>query len=158
MKTAMGSKQTVQRNWVVFDLKDKVLGRAATTIASVLRGKHKPIFTPHADCGDFVVVVNADKVRLTGKKWQDKKYIHHTQYPGGLRVYSAEQAVARHPTRLVEDAVRRMLPRTNLGRALMKKLKVYAGDKHPHAAQKPTAMEASGGRPAPAPAPAPALR
>ena len=143
MKTAMGSKQTVQRNWVVFDLKDKVLGRAATTIASVLRGKHKPIFTPHADCGDFVVVVNADKVRLTGKKWQDKKYIHHTQYPGGLRVYSAEQAVARHPTRLVEDAVRRMLPRTNLGRALMKKLKVYAGDKHPHAAQKPAAMEAA---------------
>src|SRR6266849_4890005 len=87
MKTAMGSKQTVQRNWVVFDLKDKVLGRAATTIASVLRGKHKPIFTPHADCGDFVVVVNADKVRLTGKKWQDKKYIHHTRSPPGYCVW-----------------------------------------------------------------------
>ena len=89
------------------------------------------------------MVVNADKVRLTGKKWQDKKYIHHTQYPGGLREYSAEQAMARHPTRLVEDAVRRMLPRTALGRALMKKLKIYAGDKHPHAAQKPAAMEAA---------------
>jgi large subunit ribosomal protein L13 len=143
MKTVMGSKETVRRDWVVIDVKDKVLGRAATTIASVLRGKHKPTFTPHADCGDFVVVVNADKVRLTGKKWQDKKYIHHTQFPGGFREYTAEQAVARHPTRLVEDAVRRMLPRTNLGRALMKKLKVYAGDKHPHAAQKPTPMEAA---------------
>jgi large subunit ribosomal protein L13 len=143
MKTVMGSKRTIQRNWVVIDVKDQVLGRAATTIASVLRGKHKPTFTPHADCGDFVVVVNAEKVRLTGNKWQDKKYIHHTQFPGGLHEYSAEQAVARHPTRLVEDAVRRMLPRTNLGRALMKKLKVYAGDKHPHAAQKPAAMAAT---------------
>ena len=143
MKTVMGSKRTVPRNWVVIDVKDQVLGRAATTIASVLRGKHKPTFTPHADCGDFVVVVNAEKVRLTGNKWQDKKYIHHTEFPGGLREVSAEQAVARHPTRLVEDAVRRMLPRTNLGRALMKKLKVYAGDKHPHAAQKPAAMAAT---------------
>jgi large subunit ribosomal protein L13 len=143
MTTVMGSKRTVPRNWVVIDVKDQVLGRAATTIASVLRGKHKPIFTPHADCGDFVVVVNAEKVRLTGNKWEDKKYIHHTEFPGGLREVSAEQAVARHPTRLVQDAVRRMLPRTNLGRALMKKLKVYAGDKHPHAAQKPAAMAAT---------------
>ena len=142
MKTVMGSKKTVQRNWVVIDVKDKVLGRAATTIASVLRGKHKPIFTPHADCGDFVVVINADKVRLTGKKWHDKKYIHHTMYPGGLVEFSAEQAMQRKPTRLIEDAVRRMLPRTALGRALMKKLKIYAGDTHPHAAQKPAAMEA----------------
>jgi large subunit ribosomal protein L13 len=142
MKTVMGSKRTAQRKWVVIDVKDKVLGRAATTIASVLRGKHKPTFTPHADCGDFVVVVNAEKVRLTGNKWQDKKYVHHTQYPGGFREYSAEQALARKPTRLVEDAVRRMLPRTNLGRALMKKLKIYAGENHPHAAQKPTALEA----------------
>ena len=90
-----------------------------------------------------MVVVNAEKVRLTGKKWQDKKYIHHTQFPGGFREYTALEAVARHPTRLVEDAVRRMLPRTNLGRALMKKLKIYAGDKHPHAAQKPAAMAAT---------------
>jgi len=143
MKTVMGSKKTVQRNWVVIDVKDKVLGRVATTIASVLRGKHKPIFTPHADCGDFVVVINAEKVRLTGNKWKDKPYIHHTMYPGGLVRFSAEKAVQRKPTRLVEDAVRRMLPRTALGRALMKKLKIYAGDKHPHAAQKPAAMEAA---------------
>jgi large subunit ribosomal protein L13 len=142
MKTVMGNRRTAQRNWVVMDVKDKVLGRAATQIASMLRGKHKPSFTPHADCGDFVVVVNAEKVRLTGKKWQDKKYVHHTLFPGGLKEYSAEQAVARHPTRLVEDAVRRMLPRTNLGRALMKKLKIYAGDTHPHAAQKPAPVDA----------------
>ena len=142
MKTVMGSRITVQRNWMVIDVKDKVLGRAATTIASVLRGKHKPIFTPHADCGDFVVVINADKVKLTGNKWKDKKYIHHTMFPGGLVTYSAEQAMTRKPTRLVEDAVRRMLPRTALGRALMKKLKIYPGDKHPHAAQQPTALEA----------------
>jgi len=142
MKTVMGSKQTIQRNWLVVDVKDKVLGRAATTIASVLRGKHKPIFTPHADCGDFVVVINADKVKLTGKKWDDKEYIHHTMFTGGLKKFSARQAAARNPTRLVEDAVRRMLPRTPLGRALMRKLKVYAGDKHPHAAQKPTVLEA----------------
>ncbi|HZX94616.1 MAG TPA: 50S ribosomal protein L13 [Myxococcales bacterium] len=143
MKTVMGSKLTVQRNWVVIDLKDKVLGRAATTIATVLRGKHKPTFTPHADCGDFVVVINAEKVRLTGNKWKDKQYTHHTMHPGGLKQFSAEKAVARHPTRLVEDAVRRMLPRTALGRALMKKLKIYAGETHPHAAQKPAAMEAA---------------
>ena len=143
MKTVMGSKATTQRNWVVIDVKDKVLGRAATTIASVLRGKHKPTFTPHADCGDFVVVINAEKVRLTGKKWEDKKYVHHTMYPGGFVEFTAQEAVARHPTRLVEDAVRRMLPRTALGRSLMKKLKVYAGDKHPHAAQKPAAMDAA---------------
>jgi large subunit ribosomal protein L13 len=116
--------------------------RAATQIASMLRGKHKPTFTPHADTGDFVVVVNAEKVRLTGNKWRDKPYIHHTLFPGGFKSYPAEKAVVRHPTRLVEDAVRRMLPRTNLGRAMMKKLKVYAGDQHPHAAQKPTAVEA----------------
>src|SRR5256885_14783338 len=104
MKTVMGSKRTVQRNWVVIDVKDEVLGRAATTIASVLRGKHKPTFTPHADCGDFVVEVNAEKVRLTGNKWQDKKYIHHTEVPDVLRAYSAEQALARQPTRLPQHA------------------------------------------------------
>jgi large subunit ribosomal protein L13 len=141
MKTVMGSKETTQRNWLVVDVKDKVLGRAATTIATVLRGKHKPTFTPHADCGDFVVVINAEKVKLTGKKWDTKEYIHHTMFIGGLKTYTAKQAVARNPTRLVEDAVRRMLPRTPLGRALMRKLKVYAGDKHPHVAQKPTAYE-----------------
>ena len=145
MKTVMHSKLTTKREWVVIDVKDKVLGRAATTIASVLRGKHKPTFTPHDDCGDFVVVINSEKVRLTGNKWADKKYRHHSMFPGGLKEFNAAEAVKRHPTRLVEDAVRRMLPRTILGRALMRKLKVYAGGEHPHAAQKPTAMEAANG-------------
>src|SRR3954465_15648911 len=143
MKTVMGSKRTIQRNWVVIDVKDKVLGRCATTIASVLRGKNKPTFTPHDDIGDFVIVINADKVRLTGNKWKDKKYVHPTMFPGGLVEFTAEQAVQRKPTRLVEDAFRRMLPRTALGRAMMKKLKIYAGDQHPHAAQKPAAMDAA---------------
>jgi large subunit ribosomal protein L13 len=140
MKTAMASWETADRKWVVIDVKDEVLGRASTKIASVLRGKHKPVFTPHADCGDFVVVVNAEKVKLTGKKWDDKLYRHHTQFPGGLKEFTARQAVARHPTRLIEDAVRRMLPRTPLGRSLMKKLKIYGGAEHPHAAQQPAPM------------------
>jgi large subunit ribosomal protein L13 len=143
MKTAMASWETADRKWVVIDVKDQVLGRASTQIASVLRGKHKPVFTPHADCGDFVVVVNAEKVKLTGKKWDDKIYRHHTQFPGGLKEFTARQAVARHPTRLIEDAVRRMLPRTPLGRSLMKKLKIYGGADHPHAAQQPAPMAVS---------------
>ena len=137
MKTVMGSKQTVQRNWVVIDVKDKVLGRAATTIASVLRGKHKPTFTPHADCGDFVVVINADKVRLTGKKWKDKVYSRHTGYPGGLRQETAQQVLEREPAALVEEAVGGMLPKSKLGRGMLRKLKVYAGPEHPHQAQLP---------------------
>ncbi len=140
MKTVFANRETADRKWVVIDVKDVVLGRASTQIASVLRGKHKPTFTPHAECGDFVVVVNAEAVKLTGKKWADKLYRHHTQFPGGLKTFTAQQAVERHPTRLVEDAVRRMLPRTPLGRAMMKNLKIYAGEKHPHAAQKPAPM------------------
>jgi len=140
MKTVFANRETADRKWVVIDVKDQVLGRASTQIASVLRGKHKPTFTPHAECGDFVVVINAEAVKLTGKKWADKMYRHHTQFPGGLKTFTATQAVARHPTRLVEDAVRRMLPRTALGRAMMKNLKIYAGEKHPHAAQKPAPM------------------
>lgn len=141
MSTVMHSRETADRKWVVVDVNDKVLGRAATHIASVLRGKTKPTFTPHADTGDFVVVINADKIKLTGKKWDDKPVIHHSMYPGGLKVVSAKKTHERHPTQLLEDAVRRMLPRTPLGRALMRKLKVYAGDKHPHAAQKPTELK-----------------
>jgi large subunit ribosomal protein L13 len=140
MKTVFANRETADRKWVVIDVKDQVLGRASTQIASVLRGKHKPTFTPHAECGDFVVVINAEAVKLTGKKWADKMYRHHTQFPGGLKTFTAQQAVERHPTRLVEDAVRRMLPRTALGRAMMKNLKIYAGEKHPHAAQKPAPM------------------
>ena len=137
MKTVFANRETADRKWVVIDVKDVVLGRVSTQIASILRGKHKPIFSPHAECGDFVVVVNAEAVKLTGKKWADKLYRHHTQFPGGLKTFTAQQAVERHPTRLVEDAVRRMIPRTPLGRAMMKNLKIYAGEKHPHAAQKP---------------------
>ena len=140
MKTVFANRETADRKWVVIDVKDVVLGRVSTQIASILRGKHKPIFSPHAECGDFVVVVNAEAVKLTGKKWADKLYRHHTQFPGGLKTFTAQQAVERHPTRLVEDAVRRMLPRTPLGRAMMKNLKIYAGEKHPHAAQKPAPM------------------
>src|SRR3954466_10745938 len=125
MKTVMGSRLTTARNWVVIDVKDKVLGRAATTIASILRGKNKPTFTPHDDIGDFVIVINADKVRLTGNKWKDKKYVHHTMFPGGLVEFTAEQAVQRKPTRLVEDAVRRMLPRSDLGPAPVEKAEVH---------------------------------
>ena len=143
MKTAFANRETADRKWVVIDVQDKVLGRASTLIASVLRGKHKPTFTPNAECGDFVVVVNAEHVKLTGKKWSDKLYRHHTQFPGGLKTFTAKQAVERHPTRLVEDAVRRMLPRTVLGRSMMKNLKVYPGDKHPHAAQQPAPMAVS---------------
>ena len=143
MKTVFANRETADRKWVVIDVKDQVLGRASTQIASVLRGKHKPTFSPHAECGDFVVVINAEAVKLTGKKWADKLYRHHTQFPGGLKTFTAKQAVERHPTRLVEDAVRRMLPRTALGRAMMKNLKIYAGEKHPHAAQKPAPMAAT---------------
>ena len=143
MKTVFANRETADRKWVVIDVKDQVLGRASTQIATVLRGKHKPTFTPHAECGDFVVVINAEKVKLTGNKWADKLYRHHTQFPGGLKTFTAKQAIERHPTRLVEDAVRRMLPRTALGRAMMKNLKVYSGDTHPHAAQQPAPMAVS---------------
>ena len=143
MSTVMHSRETADRTWVVIDVKDKVLGRVATQIASVLRGKHKPTFTPHADTGDFVVVVNAEKIKLTGKKWDDKQIISHSGFPGGLKSTSAKKTHDRHPTMLVEEAVRRMLPRTPLGRALMRKLKIYAGEKHPHTAQKPTEMKAA---------------
>ena len=145
MKTVMGSKRTVQRNWLVIDVKDKVLGRAATTIASVLRGKHKPIFTPHADCGDFVVVINAEKIHLTGRKLTDKIYRWHSGYIGGLREVSAERMLKSHPERVVEWAIQGMLPKGRLGRAMARKLKVYKGSDHPHAAQKPEALP-SGGR------------
>jgi large subunit ribosomal protein L13 len=138
MKTVMGSRRTVQRNWVVIDVKDKVLGRAATTIASVLRGKHKPIFTPHADCGDFVVVINAEKVRLTGRKLDHKKYFRHTGYMGHESMTAARDVLAKHPDRVIEKAVFGMLPKTSLAKQKLRgKLKVYAGAEHPHAAQQP---------------------
>jgi large subunit ribosomal protein L13 len=131
------AKPTDGHAWYIADLDGKTLGRAASRIASVLRGKHRPTFTMHEDAGDFVVVVNAEKIRLTGKKWTDKLYHDHSLYPGGLRTQSAQQLMARHPTELVKRAVWGMLPKGPLGRRIYKKLKVYAGAQHPHVAQQP---------------------
>lgn len=130
-----------QREWYVVDLEGQVLGRAATKIASVLRGKHKPTFTPHVDMGDFVVVVNAGKVHLTGNKMKNKLYRYHTLYPGGLRETPAEKLLAKHPENLIRAAVWGMLPKGPLGRKIIKKLKVYAGPEHQHAAQLPQKLE-----------------
>lgn len=130
-----------QRKWCVVDAEGKTLGRLATQIASVLRGKNKATYTPGVDTGDFVVVVNAEKVHLTGNKWQDKNYMRHTGYLGGLKVTPAWKVRQDHPTRIIETAVRGMLPHNRLGRKLIKKLKVYAGPTHPHAAQKPEILE-----------------
>lgn len=126
-----------QREWFVIDLKDQTLGRAATRIASVLRGKHKPTFTPNVDCGDFVIAINASDVKLTGRKMTDKLYRHHTEFPGGLIEIPAGKLIASHPDRAIRRAVWGMLPKGPLGRRLIKKLKVYAGSDHGHEAQKP---------------------
>ena len=135
------SEAEVVRRWFVADAGDQVLGRFASRVASILRGKHKPTFTPHVDGGDFVVVVNAGQIRLTGRKLQRKEYVRHSGYPGGLRTDTAEQVLRRHPDRVVRDAVKGMLPKGPLGRRMLRKLKVYPGAEHPHAAQKPTALE-----------------
>jgi len=140
-ETKSAKPAEVKRNWYVVDVQDVVLGRAASQIASILRGKHKPTFTPHIDTGDFVIVINAEKVRLTGKKWSEKMYHHHSGYIGGIKSYDAKTLVARHPTALVEEAVRRMIRRSPLGRDIMTKLKVYAGPNHPHVAQQPKALK-----------------
>lgn len=136
-RSTFQAKQPFQRSWYVIDVAGKTLGRAATRIAELLRGKHRPTFTTHMDAGDFVVVINAEKVHLTGKKWTDKKYFDHSLFPGGIRERSAQQLRDRHPTDLVERAVWGMLPKGPLGRRIYKKLKVYAGSEHPHAAQQP---------------------
>jgi large subunit ribosomal protein L13 len=141
MSTQAAKKIEVQKNWFVVDLNDVVLGRAAAQIAHVLRGKHKPIYTPHVDTGDFVVVLNADKVRLTGTKLANKMYHRHTGYPGGLKSINAEKLLASKPEELIKKAVKGMLPKNKLGRQMFKKLKVYAGAQHPHAAQQPKSME-----------------
>jgi large subunit ribosomal protein L13 len=128
------------RQWFVLDAKDKVLGKLATRAATILTGKHKPTFTPFLDTGDHVIVINASKVHLTGRKETDKMYRHHTLYLGGLKEAAAGDVRKKHPTRIVEEAVRGMLPKTKLGRAMFHKLKVYAGDVHPHQAQKPKSV------------------
>lgn len=131
----------VERRWYVVDAQGKVLGRLATEVASVLRGKRKPQFTPHVDTGDFVIVVNAEKVRLTGKKLRQKVYYRASGYPGGLKATVAGAMLKKHPERVIQHAVRGMLPKSKLGDALYRKLKVYAGAKHPHQAQKPVTLE-----------------
>jgi large subunit ribosomal protein L13 len=141
MKTYSAKPGDVERGWYLVDLDGKVLGRAATEIAKVLRGKHKPTFTAHQDVGDFVIAINAEKVVLTGRKVEGKLYHRHTLYPGGLKTINAQKLLAKKPEELIKHAVRGMLPKTNLGRTLLKKLKVYAGSAHPHAAQKPVPLE-----------------
>ncbi len=137
MSTQVAKKSDVTRKWFVVDLDGKVLGRTATEIARVLRGKHKAIYTPSVDTGDFVIVLNAEKLKLTGNKMADKQYYHHTGYPGGIRSITAAKLMDKKPEELVKKAVRGMLPKNALGREMLKKLKVYAGTDHPHAAQQP---------------------
>lgn len=137
MKTTIAKAEQIERKWYIVDAKDKVLGRMCTTIADKLRGKDKPIFSPHMDCGDFVIVINADKIKLTGNKLKDKKYSRHSGYPGGYREQSAEDLLSKKPTKVVELAVKGMLPKNKLRDKFMGKLKLYAGEEHPHEAQNP---------------------
>ena len=137
MSTTIARPATVTNEWFVIDAKDQILGRVATRIATVLRGKHKTTFTPHVDGGDFVIVLNADKIRLTGRKLEQKEYYNYSGYPGGLRARTAGQLLNEKPERVIRDAVAGMLPKNRLSRSIITKLKIYAGDAHPHEAQKP---------------------
>jgi len=141
MKTFSAKAETVRREWFVVDATDKTLGRLSTEIARRLRGKHKPEYTPHVDTGDYIVVVNAEKVRVTGNKTTDKMYHHHTGFPGGLKSISFEKLQDKAPERIIETAVKGMLPKNPLGRAMFKKLKVFAGGEHSHSAQQPKTLE-----------------
>ena len=136
-KTISATAEGVTKEWYVIDATNEVLGRLASQIAKILRGKNKPCYTPHADCGDYVIVINADKVKLTGKKMTDKVYVRHTGYPGGQRFATPADYLAKKPTFVIEKAVKGMLPKTRLGEHILKNLKVYAGAEHPHAAQSP---------------------
>lgn len=147
-KTISANKNTVKKEWIVIDAENEVVGRLATKVANVLRGKHKPCFTPHVDCGDNVIVINADKVRLTGKKLTDKVYYRHTGWIGGIKETTPAKILAgKFPGRVVEKAVERMISRNPLGRQQMTKLKVYAGENHPHAAQNPVVLDIAGKNP-----------
>ncbi len=141
MKTFSAKAEDIQRKWFVVDAQGQTLGRLATRIATILRGKHKPVYTPHLDCGDYVIVVNADKIQVTGHKMEQKTYYRHSGYPGGLRQVTLRRQLQIHPDRVIEAAVRGMLPHNRLGRKMFRKLKVYAGPTHPHEAQQPTALE-----------------
>lgn len=144
MNTFSAKAETVARDWYVIDAEDKTLGRMATEIARRLRGKHKAIFTPHVDTGDYIVVVNAVKVRVTGNKAKDKMYYRHSGYPGGLKTISFEKLLAKSPRSVIEAAVKGMLPKNSLGRQMFSKLKIYAGNEHPHQAQNPQVLEIEG--------------
>jgi len=137
MKTYSAREADISRRWLVVDAEGKTLGRLAAQVASVLKGKHKPMYTAHMDTGDHVIVINAAKVRLTGTKPEKKKYFHHTMYPGGATITRLSEVLAKHPERVVEKAVKGMMPKTRLGDAMIRKLKVYAGSEHPHEAQQP---------------------
>jgi large subunit ribosomal protein L13 len=142
--TFMANAQNIERKWLVVDAAGKTLGRLSTEVATLLRGKHKPTFTPHVDCGDYVIIINAEKIELTGAKWNKKLYHHHSLHPGGLRTRTAKEMNATHPDRMLEIAIKGMLPKGRLGRQIGKKLFVYSGDEHPHIAQKPEAHELRG--------------
>jgi len=142
MKTYSAKASEVERKWLVVDAEDVILGRLATVVATRLRGKHKPMFTPHVDCGDHIIVINAEKVKLTGRKWDDDIFYWHTGYPGGIKGRSKGQILSgRHPERVIQKAVERMIPRGPLGRDVLRKLRVYAGSEHPHQAQSPEILD-----------------
>jgi large subunit ribosomal protein L13 len=140
-KTVSANSKTVMKEWVVIDANAEILGRLSSKIAFILRGKHKANFTPHVDCGDNVIVINADKVRFTGNKFEEKEYVSYTGYPGGQKFISPKDLMAKHPTRVVEKAIRGMLPKNKLGNKVFKNLHVYAGAEHPHAAQTPKTIK-----------------
>ncbi len=140
-KTVSANKATVDKQWVVVDAQGEILGRLCSKIAAVIRGKHKPSFTPNVDCGDNVIVINADKIKLTGNKFSEKQYVSYTGYPGGQRFISPKDLMVKHPERVIEKAVRGMLPKNRLGKALYGNLYVYAGGEHPHQAQTPTTIK-----------------
>ncbi len=144
MKTYMANENTIERKWFVVDAAGKRLGRLSTEVASVLRGKHKPTFTPHVDCGDYVIVINASQIELTGNKWNDKLYHTHSNYPGGLKTKTAKVLMQEKPIRMVELAIKGMLPKGKLGNQMYRKLFVYEGSEHKHSAQQPTVMELKG--------------
>ena len=141
-KTKSANKDTVERKWLIIDAEGEVVGRLGSRIATILRGKHKPSYTPHVDCGDYVIVINAEKVRFTGMKMDQKEYLRHTGYPGGQRKATPRDLLDKKPERIIENAVRGMLPKNRLGRAMFKKLFVYVGTEHPHTAQKPESLDA----------------
>ena len=139
-KTISANAQTAQKNWVVVDAENEIVGRLATQVARILRGKNKPNFTPHADCGDNVIIINAEKIRFTGNKLEDKEYVRHTGYPGGQRFATPKQLLKRKPIAILEHAIKGMLPKTKLGSQLYRNLHIYAGNAHPHEAQQPKSI------------------